>query len=52
MRNSKSSNLCFSFLTIKSVKQQNLSYQNKPIVTAILPTHSNTSNNKIGKLPL
>ena len=52
MRNSKSSNHCYVIFDNQSVKQQKLSYQHKSIVTAILPTHSNTSNSKIGKLPL
>ncbi len=52
MRNSKSSNHCYFIFDHQSVKQQKLSYQHKSIVTAILPTHSNTSNSKIGKFHL
>ena len=52
MRNSKSSNHCYVIFDNQSVKQQKLSYQHKSIVTAILPTHSNTSNSKIGKFHL
>ena len=52
MRNSKSSNHCYVIFDHQSVKQQKLSYQHKSIVTAILPTHSNTSNSKIRKFHL
>ena len=52
MRNSKSSNHRYVIFAHQSVKQQKISYQHKSILTAILPTHSNTSNVKIGKLSL
>lgn len=47
MRNT--SNHCYVIFDHQSVKQQKLSYQHKSIMTAILPTHSNTSNSKIEK---